>query len=341
MDIERYLEDIEARLVPETEDEVEAAWLKWARHENTEHFEGCPRPARASKLDWPSICVNDAFADHELMLLSQFANVNMALEQGSGRPLYVRANYGVGNVATTFGAPLFMMEREMNTLPNVRMIGPEKAVEFARGEAEPDIEKGNFADIWYIAERFAEIRDRYPNIGRYVRFEQPDLQGPMDNCELLWGSEIFYELYDDPDTIHMLLGRVTDLLDHLIARWNGMFPRGDRTCSYFSHIESGGIAIRDDSAMNLSPAFFDEFIAPYDGRLLKKYGGVVHFCGRGDHYIDSLTRLEGLHGINMSQPHLNDMERILSATADRGINISISAPHIDLTGHDAARVIYL
>ena len=84
----------------------------------------------------------------------------------------------------------------------------------------------------------------------------------------------------------------------------------------------GSIVLRNDSAMNLSPELYEEFAAPYDGRLLKRYGGgIVHFCGRGDHYIEALSNINGLTGINMSQPHLNDMEKIYRCTVDKGLKI--------------------
>ena len=45
----------------------------------------------------------------------------------------------------------------------------------------------------------------------------------------------------------------------------------------------------------------------------------MHFCGRGDHYIESLCKIPGLYGVNMSQPHYNDMEKIYRATVEAGI----------------------
>ena len=78
--------------------------------------------------------------------------------------------------------------------------------------------------------------------------------------------------------------------------------------------------LRTDSAMNLSPAMFDEFIRPYEQKLLDGLGGgAIHFCGRGDHYIASMSAMPGLTGIAMSQPHLNDMEVIYRHTVDKGI----------------------
>ena len=78
--------------------------------------------------------------------------------------------------------------------------------------------------------------------------------------------------------------------------------------------------LRDDSAMNFSPTMFGEFIKPCDQRLLREFGGgVVHFCGRGSHYIDQLSLCEGVTGIQLSQPSYNNMETIYQHTLDRGI----------------------
>jgi hypothetical protein len=83
--------------------------------------------------------------------------------------------------------------------------------------------------------------------------------------------------------------------------------------------------------MNLSPELYREFSIPYDNLLLERFGGgVVHFCGRGDHYIDILSAQKGVTGINMTQPEYNDMEKIYSNTVDKGIKIfSIQRPRAE------------
>ena len=47
----------------------------------------------------------------------------------------------------------------------------------------------------------------------------------------------------------------------------------------------------------------------------------MHFCGKGDHYIEALSETPGLYAINMSQPDMNDMEIIYRNTVDKGIKI--------------------
>ena len=74
--------------------------------------------------------------------------------------------------------------------------------------------------------------------------------------------------------------------------------------------------------MNLSPELYREFAFKYDEHLLDYYkGGILHYCGRGDHYIDILATAKSLTGINLSQPHLNDMEKVYSAAFGAGKKI--------------------
>ncbi len=74
--------------------------------------------------------------------------------------------------------------------------------------------------------------------------------------------------------------------------------------------------------MNLSPDMFDEFIRPYNRKLYETFGGGAdHFCGRGEHFIQSNTNIPGLYAVNMSQPEYNDMETIYRHTVDKGIKL--------------------
>ncbi|MBQ8719765.1 MAG: hypothetical protein IJY65_01905 [Clostridia bacterium] len=106
-------------------------------------------------------------------------------------------------------------------------------------------------------------------------------------------------------------------------KWYELYPINKRMNPHWSNFyHKGAIVLRSDSAMNLSPDQYREFALPYDARLLKYYGGgAVHFCGRGDHYIEAICALHEVTGINLSQPHYNDMEKIFKNTTDKGIKI--------------------
>jgi hypothetical protein len=125
-----------------------------------------------------------------------------------------------------------------------------------------------------------------------------------------------------PDLVKALLGLVTETYIRFMNAWTEIVPFDGEYAIHWSLMHKGNIMVRDDSAMNLSPRMFESFIKPYDGRLLREFGGgAVHFCGRGDHYIGRATEMPGVYAINLSQPEYNKMEVIFDNTVDKGINI--------------------
>jgi len=122
------------------------------------------------------------------------------------------------------------------------------------------------------------------------------------------------------DTLKACLEDLESRIAPFMRAWERIVPFRDGINAHWGLLHKGQIMLRDDSAMNLSPDLFEEFVVPYNRRLLREFsGGADHFCGRGDHYIERLTSIEGLTGIAMSQPHLNDMEQIFRHTVDKGI----------------------
>ncbi len=336
-----YLEDIERRINEREEQTIYDAWRAFARGENKqEPFNPPMRKPSEPSVEWKHVNVNDALEDEDLMLLSQLERCHLALSNPTNTLMIMRANYGVGNIARLFGVEPFIMPYETDTLPNVRPVpGGADGIRRLLDQPDPDLNAGGDHHIWSIGEKFVKIREQYPKIGKYVRIDQPDTQGPMDTCELLWGSEIFYDLYDEPELVHAMLRRITDTMIRFLERWFSILPNEDGLASYFGRVGLGTIALRNDSAMNLSPEFFDEFLRPYDSELLIHFkGGTEHFCGRGDHFIDRMATLPGLSAVDMSQPHLNNMEIILSALIDQGINLYCPAGDYSLEGHNKTRI---
>jgi hypothetical protein len=346
--IEAYLEDLERRIDPAVEDELQAAWIAFADGA----FEGdifSPRRAGAAppSLDWPHVPVNDALASYEKMALQQFGGCSQALAEGTGALLAVRCNYGTGIIPTLFGADLFVMDAETDTLPtsiplgglasthlddSLMPVAESKAAAAVRRLLErgvPDPHNGLGGKVLEMAAYYHEVMAPYPKVRRYVHLYHPDMQGPMDICELLWGSSLFVALVEAPELVTALLELVTETYVAFMEAWTALEPLsvaqdeagGDTYAVHWAMLHKGEIMLRDDSAMNLSPRMFDRFIKPYDGRLLRTWGGGLHFCGRGDHYIRQASEMPGLTTINMSQPEYNDMDVIFDHTVDKDINI--------------------
>lgn len=318
-----YFEDIENRIDEQEEQQIYDSWREFSEGS----CQGGPfvppkRKKHPAKITWPRVFVNDALEDENLMLLGQFKNCSDMLENGSGNILWVRPNYGVGILPSLFGAERFIMPYDTNCLPNVRPLsGGGTALKAVLEKGQLDFRQGYGSQVFDIGERLMEIKSRFPKIGRYVFIDHPDCQGPMDICELLCGNDIFFMPYEDEDLLLYLLGGVTKVYLDFLDKWFRLCPNNDGYHCFFGRMHKGKVTIRDDSAMNLSPEFFEKFIFPFDQQILNKFGGAIHFCGRGDHFIKYMPRFEGLYGVDVSQPHLNDMDIILKNTVNKNINL--------------------
>jgi len=321
---EACLADLDARLDPAVEEELSAAWRTFAAGEFTGALFTPERPAKAPPgVEWPKVGVNEALGDFDLMALQQFGQVSDLLAAGQGLLPSVRANYGSSILPLLFGVEPFVMDPAMDTLPTSRPVaggldGIRRLVE--RGV--PDLEAGYGARVFEMGRRFMAIQARYPRIGRFVRVYHPDIQGAMDACEVLWGSNLFLDILDVADLAHAFLNLLCETYIAFLRRWETIVPFDPEFNVHWSALHRGKIMLRLDSAMNFSPAMFEEFIEPCEQKLLDAFGGgAIHFCGRGDHYIHRLPEMRGVSAVAMSQPHLNDMETIYRHTVDRGIQL--------------------
>lgn len=322
MDITPYLEDLEARIDPAVEEQLLQEWRTFSDG----RFGGdifTPRRAAAAPagVEWPTFSVNAAQRDYTIMALQQLSECSQKLADASGQLMNVRCNYGTAILPSLFDAELFVMDEELNTLPTNRPLeGGLTAIRELVARGVPHLDAGLWAKVISMAAYFQELFAPYPKIRRYIRIYHADMQGPMDCCELLWGCALYFDVYDNAELVHALLELLTRTYSAAMHDWQAHVPPLDGYEFHWGFLHRGYIMLRDDSAMNFSPAMFDEFIKPYDQRLLDEFGGgAIHFCGRGDHYIASMSSIPSLHSIAMSQPEMNDMERIYQHTVDKGI----------------------
>jgi len=325
--LEKCLADLDARLDPAQEQANGEAWRSFLDNElDGELKQGIftppPRKPAPPKTAWPNVHTNDAHEDPELMLLSQFGAVSDKLAAGSTAALGVRCNYGVGITASQFCCKIVLMPREQGDLPAPLPLGGAEAVRRALDAGVPDVRAGLGAAVLDTAEMFLDAMRRYENVGRWVSLYHPDAQGPIDTAEVVWGSDVFLALYDEPELLGDFLDLVCDQYEALMRAWFALAgPPGDMPV-HWALRHRGTLMIRNDSLMNLPPEVYERLIRPRDQRLFDTLGGgAVHFCGRGDHYIEAMSGLRGLTAIQMSQPHLNDMETIFANTVDKGIKL--------------------
>ena len=322
--LKKYLEDLESRIEPTVEEDVLAQWQRfWNRSVEGEFFVPVRTPA-PSKLEWPQININDAIEDKsfELMLLQQLAGVNNVLSNSLGYALAIRANYGSNIMPSLFGVEVVMMERELNTLPGSRPLpgGPEK-IERLLDKGVLHHRAGQGVAVLDCTQFYLETLKDYPKLQKYCWIYHPDLQGPFDICEVVWGSDIFISLYDTPELVQRFMELITATYISFIDEWFKLVPPRDDFNSHYGWVHPGKIRLSLDSCMNLSPDNYLEFVKKYDAALLNRYGGVVHSCGKVDHFVPLLSDIRGYYAFNLSQPSYNNMEQIYQNTVDKNIAI--------------------
>ncbi len=320
----QYLDDLACRIDENQESGLHQTWDDFLDNKLTE---GCFKPNKRkpspSQLDWLPVPVNDTLHDPQLMVYEQFRTISDELAKGGNALLNVRCNYGVSIMTSQLGCKVIEMPVGQDNTPTAQALPDEYAIQAVIDAGLPDLRAGQGADVWDTADLFLQIMDRWPVLGRWVSLYHPDTQGPMDNAELAWGSEIFLAFYDSPQRVHDFLELMTQHYIAFLTKWFALVPTPNFSTHWGLKVP-GKIVLRDDSLMNLSPEIYAEFIRDYEVRCLRELGGgMIHFCGRGDHFIEQMSQMQsdGLNAINMSQPHLNDMETIYRNTVDKGVKI--------------------
>ena len=328
IDFTSYVDDLARRIDPDEEARIHRAWHDFldGRLAGTiasgEPFVPPARVPKPATVEWPRLHINDGLADIDSMVLHQLSMVSDALAAGSNAILNVRTNYGVSIMTSQLGCEVVIMSREQGNLPTTRPLAGDDPIRAAIDRGVPDLRAGQGADVFDCGARFAEVLAMHEALDRWVLLYHPDTQGPIDNAELAWGSDIFLAFYDDPQLVHDFLDLMVEHYLAFLRRWFAEHPARGEYSAHWGHLIKGQVMLRDDSLMNLSPEIYDEFILERERRSINELGGgVIHYCGRGSHVIDRFSRIESLSGVNLSQPHLNEMDAVYEATVDRGINL--------------------
>ncbi len=291
--------------------------------------------------EWPAVTVNEAIADPARMLLQQLGEVYRVVCRRNYHIPNIRCNYGTGILPSLFGAETFWMDDELDTLPTNKPLG-EPAMDGLLAAGIPDLNNGFGGRVFETIEYFKEMIKPYPKISEVVWLYHPDLQGPIDVVELLWGSDMFVAFYDQPEKIQAVTELVTQTYIEYLRRWEQVVPPPDSAYSvHWGRLWRGHVVLRDDSIVNLSNEMYERFVKPYDERVLQEFeGGAIHLCGHFDHCVDSMTESNYLYAVNLSQPHLNDMRKIHAATV--GKKIILDCPRSrHLEGLDCSRGVVL
>ena len=269
---------------------------------------------------------SEAFDDPEKMmsneLVSSFAGAYTSVRLKDDFACAIRSNHGIGVIASLFGLRCRIIQDNM---PWVDSLGTEDEVEALVDRGMPEIAGGLVAKVVEMHQFYNDTLADFPRCCQAVRITQPDLQGPFDIAHLIWGTDIYYALYDRPELVHRLLDLVTDT--YIAVQRHIRTTIDDSAGEGFVYLHGGlcgGHAIlKDDSSTNVSATMYEEFSKPYNTRIQEALdSGGIHFCGNADQWRDSFLDTRGLRCIDFGNPEMMDVDEWYRLAKARSIPLT-------------------
>ena len=280
---------------------------------------------------FPNYHPGETHNDRVKMLLNGMKSMLNATFAGAGAVPSIRANMGCGIIPSLFPGvmPLLFDDGKM----------PWVKAHLSRDEISQLREKDiAITDEFKMAlEHMAYIAEHIQGTGAYVF--PVDIQGPFDVAHLVFGDQIFYAMYDEPDLVHHLLELSCYATELGYAECLKLMPNSDNVIAHYNSIiipaSRGGIKLSEDTTTIISPAQVDEFAIPYTQRILDfAGGGYIHYCGRNDHLFKRCQKMNNAYGINFGNPEMHDMEDILRQTSHAG---KIYYGNVPMNEHESHR----
>lgn len=293
--------------------------LNWEAVDRLPVIIALPDPEELSIQPYP---FGEMFNSPEKMLFNELVyafNTSIASRDvlDDDLPHTVRANLGTVVMASMFGACVEQLrdnppwvrhdEKQNITLKQVLDCDP---LDFTQGWCPRVTEMYSFYD---------HVFSDYPELKQQIRFVLPDLQSPLDNLELIVGSDVFMYLYSD-------VALVEQALDHLATAQIGfakhLSPWLSEPDDVFSHQHAtmikGNVLLRNDSVIMISPQMYRDVVAPRDERVMCELGGgAIHSCGKVDAHVPVYAELPSLCSIDLGQSELNDVEAMYQLLKQR------------------------
>lgn len=261
----------------------------------------------------------DTFENMENMLYNELVPIANNLTVQDDMIYSIRSNYGVGTLPSLFGAENTLVNE--TAMPWCGHLSRSELVKVINNGVPP-LNNGLGNRVIETYEYYLEVLSHYPRVQQGVALYHPDLQGPFDTAHLLFGSEIYMELYDDPSFIHQLLELITETYIKFMRKYlqvTGTVLNG--YCYHWNTMYRGNVLLRNDSAVNFSTAMYEEFAMQYDDMIAEEFGGAaMHYCGQNESWLPTMLKEAKIQSLNFgnvpSKSYGKDFLKIVKELAD-------------------------
>jgi hypothetical protein len=313
-DLTRYLEKAEAAIDPVHLDQVARLHAACWNYQPIHHL---PLVVLCQPPDWPSLDFQQIQDDPDAMVLSELSRAYAGCLLKDDRLPSVRANYGTSIIPSLFGCQVRTFG---DNLPVAMPLHDTDRIRALLDAGIPDLRTAQGGKVLDMVVRFKEVFAPYQRLSRHVHIDLADIQGPFDAAEVIWGSDIFLAMYDEPLLVEAFLGLVTETIRRFILAHERLDREGfDGQCSCWGSL--GRVCVREDAAVNLGLEHYERFVKPPTQRLLDEFGGCIHWCGDAKAWWRSLIGLRRLSAINPFQGEFYDPVGMHHACRKAGVSI--------------------
>ena len=313
-ELERLLTHLSSTCTEQREQEIGALY------QSALNYGDVPRLPVAMQYPFPDDAAFPPFPHHEAiqnpekMLYNELTfafgmSILNSPEVGDDLPSTIRPNFGTTIVASMFGARIEQID---NNPPWVRSFESKTETLKIFDVDIEDYSRGWIPKVEETYECYRKTLAGFAEIRNVIKIVLPDLQGPLDNLDLLRGSDVYIDMYEDPDLVRDGLELMARAQENLARRFSKYInDDSSRFCHQHGIMNRGNILIRNDSSIMVSPEMYRDFVAPFDEQVLKCLdGGGLHSCGTFEHLVDEYLALESIMAIDFGQSDMNDVDAI-------------------------------
>jgi hypothetical protein len=267
---------------------------------------------------------SDVFDDREKMLFNQFVDafdtsVYLGMSINYYLPVTIRANFGCVLVASALGGSVQQVENNPPWIVHNKDIPYQQIID----QGSADFSKGWLKKATSRYEFYIDVLKDYPKLQKVTNVVLPDLQGPLDNLELIRGSGFFMEMITERDLCIKAMEVLAKAQIEIAAHFSRFVTKRDDGLS-FQHAFAikGGILLRDDIAIMISPQMYGELVGPFEDRVLSALGGGVHSCGVVDRIVPQILSLDNIECFDFGQAELNGVGSVYKLASPKKIALT-------------------
>ena len=321
--LEKLLEHLSETLDPGRQAEVRELHrqaLNWEPVPRLPLILQYPLPDDAPFKPYPH---SQIFTDLETMLFNELVHAFNTSIACRGRidddlPCTIRANFGTVVIASLFGG---RVEQVDENPPWVRHFETLREFQAAMDRDPTDFSQGWCPRVVETYDFYRQVFSERPELRELIRVILPDLQGPIDNVDVLRGTELFTDFYTDPELVDRAMHRAAVAQVGFARHLEPYLSDGPEGYSH-QHVSllPGRILIRNDSAIMLSPGMYRRQVAPHDEFVLREMGGGgIHSCGKIDHVVGEFLAVPSNRCLDLGQPELNDVDALYARARGRKV----------------------